>query len=69
MAQPGVPSDSSLDANQEKEQGVDKVSRAEKVVSKFSTYDGSTVEMMDPDISERTYTATTSKTDSLSLRP
>ena len=56
MAQPGVPSDSSLEADQEKEQGAD----AEKVERKFSTYDGSTVEMMDPDISERTYTATTS---------
>ena len=60
MAQPKVPSDSSLDADQEKEQGADKVSRAEKVVGKFSSYDGSTVEMMDPNISERTYTATTS---------
>ena len=62
--------------HQEEEQGGawdgDKVSRAEKVVRKFSTYismDGSNVEMMDPDISERTYTATVSSTDSLSLRP
>ena len=46
---------------QEEEQGAtvgDGVSRMEKVVRKFSTYvsvDGSNVEMMDPDMSNRSY--------------